>query len=177
MDKKKKTVAKLVIAAVGMFAFGFALVPLYDVLCDITGLNGKTRVVENMDVEQLVVDADRNIHIQFITTRNQLIPVEFSPVQKTMTVTPGEIAVAEYRVKNLTNHQIVAQAIPSLTPPAAASHFKKIECFCFENQMLEAQEEKTFVMRFVVDSKIPARLQTITLAYTLFRVENRELHT
>ena len=173
MDKKKKTLFKLVIAAVGMFAFGFALVPLYDVLCDITGLNGKTRVVENISAEQLIVHADRKINVQFITTRNQSLPIEFYPMQKTLTVSPGAITSIEYHVKNLTDRPIITQAIPSLTPPVAASYFKKIECFCFDNQVLEAQEEKTFTMRFVVDSKIPKHFQTITLAYTLFDVSGK----
>ena len=170
MNKQRKTALKLVGVALGMFAFAFALVPLYDVICDITGLNGKTSTISQAQAEQLLADPDRTINVQFITTRNQSIPLEFEAQKTSMAVKLGEVHTINYRVRNLSNNDMVAQAVPSLTPALAASYFNKIECFCFDNQTIKAGEEKMFEMRFVLNPQMPAAVQTVTLAYTFFDV-------
>ncbi len=169
MNAKKKTATKLVLISIGMFAFAFALVPIYDVICDITGLNGKTGTIEQAEADKIALD-NRTIQVQFVTTLNQSMPIEFEPQQSSMAIKPGQVTTINYRVKNLTSADINAQAIPSVTPALAASHFNKIECFCFENQILKANEEKVFTMRFIVNPKIPTNIKTITLAYTFFDI-------
>ncbi len=169
MNAKKKTATKLILISIGMFAFAFALVPIYDVICDITGLNGKTGTIEQAEADKIALD-NRTIQVQFVTTLNQSMPIEFEPQQSSMSIKPGQVTTINYRVKNLTSTDINAQAIPSVTPALAASHFNKIECFCFENQILKANEEKVFTMRFIVNPKIPTNIKTITLAYTFFDI-------
>ncbi len=167
-----KAAGKLVLVVVGMFGFGFALVPLYDVICDITGLNGKTGD-QFVVTEPLVVDEDREITIQFLTNNNAGMPWEFSSSQRAMTVNPGEANLINFYAKNTTDGTMVSQTIPSVTPYYAAQYLHKTECFCFESQELAAGEDIDMPMRFIIDADMPAHIKTLTLSYTMFDITER----
>lgn len=169
--ENRKLVGKLVLGVVGMFAFGFLLVPLYDVICEVTGLNGKTGdQVVLTDESQLVVDDDREITVQFIAHHNAAMGWSFAPTTRQMTVRPGEMHVISYTVSNPNDRMMIGQAIPSVAPNAAAAHLKKIECFCFEEQPLEPGESAEMPLRFFVDPNLPERVTKLTLAYTLYDI-------
>ena len=160
---------KLIGVVVLMFGFGFALVPLYSALCQITGLNGKTgRIDESLAVG--VVDKDRWVTVEFVTNVNSALPWEFWSGQAKMRVHPGEVNEALFYSHNVTKRGIVGQAVPSVSPGRAAKHFNKTECFCFTQQHLAAGETREMPVRFIVDAGLPADVRTITLAYTFFLV-------
>ena len=158
---------RLLALAVGMFAFGFALVPIYDVFCEITGFGGKTNETAATNV---VAEADvsRDIKLEFVTTVNQYAPWEFASEIEGMTVHPGGLYEAWFVATNLTDKHKIAQAVPSVAPQQAASYFKKLDCFCFSNQEFMPGEEKRMPVRFIVDSDLPEYVDTITLSYTFF---------
>jgi cytochrome c oxidase assembly protein subunit 11 len=165
----KRTVTKSIVAVVAMFGFGFALVPLYDVFCDITGLNGKTRGVYDQGLaEKQQVDESRRVRVQFVTQNNESMPWEFKPVEYEVRVHPGELIEVNFFARNPTGRKMVAQAVPSLSPSEGAEYFHKTECFCFNQQTLAAHEEVLMPLRFVVDAALPEHLTTLTLSYTLF---------
>ncbi|MDX1443332.1 MAG: cytochrome c oxidase assembly protein [Gammaproteobacteria bacterium] len=163
----RRTVQQLLLVAVGMFGFGFLLVPLYDVLCDITGLNGKTNSAP-VTVEEQVVE-DRDVQVEFIV--NTRGGFDFAPPQPRMTVKPGKMYSADFFAKNLAQMPRVAQAIPSVSPSVAAKYFIKTECFCFDQQQFGAGEGKDMPVRFIVDPDLPADVETITLSYTLYPID------
>jgi len=166
-QKNTKLVRKLVFIVLGMFGFGYALVPIYDVFCDITGLNGKTESEAVAEVKY-EVDLTREITLEFITSLNESAPMEFRTETKKMKIHPGKYYTVNFYAKNKTDKKMVARAIPSVTPGLAAEYLKKTECFCFSEQTFEPNESKTMPVRFVVNPKLPARYKTITLAYTFF---------
>jgi cytochrome c oxidase assembly protein subunit 11 len=157
---------RLLILAAAMFGFGFALVPLYDVFCEITGFGGRTNPEAVTVVE--APDLSREIRIEFMTTVNSYAPFEFRADADSMTVHPGKMYFATFTAKNLTEADKVAQAVPSVAPLTAAEHFVKIECFCFDNQHFTANEEKAMPVQFIVDPDLPDYVDTITLQYTFF---------
>jgi cytochrome c oxidase assembly protein subunit 11 len=158
---------KLAAIALGMFAFGFALVPLYDVFCEITGLGGRTNPTAAEAVEENV-DVARSVRVEFVAAVAPTAPWEFRPSVSSMEVHPGEIVETAYLARNLTNTHLTGQAVPSVAPGLAAEHFKKIECFCFTAQEFAPNEERSLSVRFLVDPKLPEYFDTITLAYTLY---------
>ena len=149
-----------------MFGFGFALVPLYDVFCEITGFGGRTNT-ESVAVEE-APDLSREIRVEFVTTVNSYAPFEFDADLNSMTVHPGKMYFATFTAKNMTDDDKIAQALPSVAPVAAAEHFVKIECFCFNSQEFTANEEKAMPLQFIVDPDLPDYVDTITLQYTFF---------
>lgn len=153
----------------GMFAFGFALVPLYDVFCDITGINGKTneRAVSVIEAP----DRSREIVVEFVTTVNQNGAWEFESQAAEMTVHPGQLYEATFFARNLADRDVVGQAVPSVAPGAAAKYFRKTECFCFTPQPFSADEGRDMPVVFVVDPELPSHVDRITLSYTFFAVE------
>jgi len=157
-----------VIAVIGMFGFGFALVPLYNVFCQITGLNGKTGLSASTQTYQ--VDKARTITVEFTATVNG-VPWKFEPLQEKMTVHPGELSTVNYTATNLSSKDVVGQAIPSVTPGPAASFFSKTECFCFTNQLLKAGETREMPVRFVINPMIPEDISVVTLSYTFFKID------
>lgn len=170
MNAKQSTlIGKLSLLVVAMFAFGYALVPLYDVFCDITGINGKT-AAEPVSAEEAIVDTSREITIEFIARPNQQMPWIFKPEVRRMTVHPGEIHVMNYLAENPTLRSIVGQAVPSVSPGRAALFFHKIECFCFTQQYLAGGKDMLMPLQFYVDPALPAQYGTITLSYTLYDV-------
>jgi len=176
-QQKNKTSARvLFVVVIGMFGFGFAMVPLYDLLCSVTGLNGST--TGRVQAEQLLnrqVDLNRTITVEFDATNNADLPWDFYPMVKKVQVHPGEIKEVSYFVKNNSDEAIVAQAIPGITPWQATNHFNKTECFCFANQKLEPGEEKEMALRFVIDTELPEDFKTITLSYTFMDTDRSNL--
>lgn len=159
--------ARLLLLAAGMFGFGFLLVPLYDVFCDITGFGGRTNTTPAAEVAA-APDLDREIDLEFVTTVNQFAPWEFESELAGMTVHPGGLYEATFIATNLTSHHKVAQAVPSVAPQQAAEYFTKLDCFCFSNQAFEPGERKEMPVRFVIDSALPEYIDTITLSYTFY---------
>ena len=165
---KKASPLKLALVPVLMFGFGFALVPLYDVICDITGLNGKTGRIEAAEIDANAVDTSRTIEVRFLAGTNNGLPWSFEPLVKKMDVHPGQVYEAFYRVRSTSGKKTAGQAVPSVAPSPAAAHFNKTECFCFTRQELEGYETRDMPLRFVVGSDIPDKIEQITLSYTFF---------
>lgn len=151
-----------------MFGFGYAMVPLYNVFCEITGLNGKTGRWQNEQVQQVDVDTQRQIKVEFLASLNQNAPFDFAPEKKFMWVHPGKPYEMNYIAKNLRSQDVVGQAVPSVAPSKAAAYFNKTECFCFQQQPFLANEEKSMPVVFIVDPDIPQSVKTISLSYTFF---------
>lgn len=172
----KKPVLMLLGLAVGMFAFAFALVPLYDIICEVTGINGRivaqATLLEEIEASEVVVD--REVRIEFLAKAARGMPWEFRPLQDEMIVRPGEMNTATFYVRNRSKNAIIGQAVPSVSPGQASLYFKKIECFCFEQQMLPAGGEMEMVVRFFVDADLPPELNELTLSYTMFKVGDVE---
>ena len=176
MDKKaenRKLVGSLAVFAVAMLAFALVVLPpLYDVFCEVTGLGGRTNT-EAAAVEE-VADLTRSVDLEFVTTVNQYAPWEFAAEVDAMTIHPGKLHEAIFYAKNLTDRTKIAQAVPSVAPPQAAKHFKKLDCFCFEQQEFEPGERKAMPVRFIVDPRLPEEITTVTLAYTFFKSKQPE---
>lgn len=164
-----KLVFKLVAVVVGMFGFAFALVPLYDVFCDITGINGKTNETAAV-YEAVEVDRSRKVTVEFITRTNTGMPWEFRAQTKRVEVYPGEMNQVDFYAKNTTSKDYVAQAIPSVSPGTAALYINKTECFCFNHQPLSAGQETLMPMKFYVDPQLPENITFFTVQYTLYDV-------
>ncbi len=162
---------KLLLATLAMFGFGFALVPLYSVFCQITGLNGKTGRIDAEAAQSVAVDETRWVNVEFTASVNSGMPWEFRPQQTRMRVRPGAVNTTVYYARNTAPEAITGQAVPSVTPGKAGAHFKKIECFCFDRQLLQAGELKEMPVRFIVDRKLAPEVQTVTLSYTFFNVD------
>lgn len=169
MQVHRALVSKLLLVALLMFGFGYALVPLYEVFCEVTGINGKT---SNTPAVMLVdgVDTSREITIEFLARPNKDMPWIFKPEIRRMTVHPGEVHVMNYLAENPTSQFIVGQAVPSVSPGQAALYLHKIECFCFTQQQLAAGKNMLMPVQFYVDPALPAQFSTITLNYTLYDV-------
>ena len=167
----RSTALKLSLIPILMFGFGFALVPLYDVFCDITGINGKTGRVEASTIDTSREDTSRTIEVRFLASTNAGLPWSFEPVVKKMEVHPGKLYEALYRVRSTSEAPTTGQAIPSVSPGLAAEHFNKTECFCFTKQELAGFESRDMPLRFIIDSGISENIEQITLSYTFFRVD------
>jgi cytochrome c oxidase assembly protein subunit 11 len=170
MSSHGRTVYKLAALVVGMFGFGFALVPLYDVLCELTGLGGRTGGPYAYDAASATPDRSRLVKVNFITNTNAGMTWEFKAQTSAVRVHPGELKEVSFYVRNPTNRTIVGQAVPSLAPQAAAAYFHKTECFCFERQTLGPGESLSMPMRFIVGRELPENVQSISLSYALFDV-------
>ena len=179
MQKEQKqanarTVKKSLLVAIGMFGFGFAMIPLYSVICDVFGLNGrfielkKTEQAEYVTNVEKRIDTSRTVRIEFLTTLNQKLDWEFGVKQNTIDVHPGKVYEVMFYAKNLTNKKVVAQAVPSVSPGYAAKYFSKMECFCFTQQTFKAGEARDMPLRFYVDPNLPKKVKTISLGYTFF---------
>lgn len=167
----KRVALKLALVVVGMFGFGFAMWPLYIVLCDVTGLNGKTGQVGSDAVAAIKVDAARTVTVSFAGLATTGLPWEFRPLTKKLDVHPGQLTEVSYVVHNRSNETIVGQAIPSVAPSRSAEHFKKIECFCFTQQTLKPGETREMPVRFVVEPALAQDVKEITLSYTFFNTD------
>ncbi len=169
-----KMVRKLVVVTIGMFAFGYALVPMYRAICEMTGINvlalGEQMILGNKpgSASNTQVDASRTITVEF--DANSRGPWEFRPAQRSVQVHPGELTTVMYEFQNVQNRRMAAQAIPSYAPQQAQAHFNKLECFCFNQYTLEPGEKKSWPVAFVIDPKLSKDVHTITLSYTFFEV-------
>jgi cytochrome c oxidase assembly protein subunit 11 len=169
----RKMLGKLAVVAAGMFAFGYALIPLYKHICELTGINilalGEKQVPgASSAAPNSQVDRTRTITVEF--DANARGPWTFKPAQASVQVHPGELATVMYEFQNVQDHRMAAQAIPSYAPRQAAAHFNKLECFCFNQYTLEPGEKKQWPVAFVIDPKLPKDVKTITLSYTFFEV-------
>ena len=168
----RKVVARLVLGTVLMFGFGFAMVPIYDVFCQITGLNGKISRTGEVN-EPIEVVHSRQVKVRFISSFNENMPWEFGPKQAVYRVNPGQMQQTAFFARNPTSKNMVAQAIPSVSPAEAAQYLHKVNCFCFDRQPLDAGAEAEMPMVFFIDPKIPEHLDSITLSYTLFDITDQ----
>jgi len=174
-----RMVGKLAIVTAGMFAFGYALVPLYRAICEMTGINilslselqvpgGATGGKDVRVPANTQVDLSRTITVEFDANARGLW--DFKPAKRSLEVHPGELNTVMYEFQNVQNRRMAAQAIPSYAPQQAAPYFNKLECFCFNQYTLEAGEKKQWPVAFVIDPKISKDVKTITLSYTFFEV-------
>ena len=174
---QKPSVRLLVILTaivLGMFAFGFALVPIYNSLCKTLGINGKTNpAAVAYDEKTSKVAKNRSVLVQFIATNHQGVPWAFYPRTTHLKIHPGQMAKLAFYAENKTDHRMTVQAIPSVTPGIAAKYLKKTECFCFTQQTLNGHEAMEMPLMFHLDTDLPESVHTITLAYTLFDVTDR----
>jgi len=178
MSKREnlKMVGKLSVITLGMFGFGFALVPMYRAICEVTGVNvlalieqaGPGGVKASADAVNPQVDTTRTVTVEF--DANTRGPWHFKPAVRTLEVHPGELTTVMYEFQNVQNRTMAAQAIPSYAPKVAAAHFNKIECFCFNQYTLAPGEKKQWPVAFVIDAKLPKDVKNITLSYTFFEV-------
>ena len=165
--KNKILVRKLLWLLLGSLLFAFALVPIYDVLCEMTGLNGKTNNTAAV-LTKAKVDETRWVTVQFTTNVMPGLGWNFYPKQSSIKMHPGQIETVVFIAKNTTNQVVVGRAIPSITPGIAAANLKKIECFCFINQALKPGEEKEMPLRFFVSPELPKDVSDMTLSYAFF---------
>lgn len=164
-----RLVCRLLLVTVGMFGFGYALVPLYDAFCEITGFNGRPGAVQ-AEALSGEVDQTREVTVQFMGNINSSLPWEFYPLEKTKKVYPGQVYETQFYARNLAAQPLIGQAVPSVAPAEASKYFNKTECFCFTQQMFAAGEGRKMPVRFVVGTSLPKDVSTITLAYTFFKV-------
>jgi len=156
-----------------MFGFGYLMVPIYNVLCDITGLNGKTGTISVAEASAIQVDENRLIKVEFSGSLNQYAPWEFAPTVPSMMVNPGKQYKTSYTATNKLEKPLVGQAVPSVSPGRAASYFNKTECFCFVTQTFDPGQTLDMPLVFVVDPDLPADVDTVTLSYTFFDVTKK----
>ena len=173
MERKKITKGfwiKLVSIPILMFFFAYAMVPIYDVLCDLTGFNGKTGTVET---EQLYeVNEERVVSVSFFAATSPGFPVQFAPKVNSMEVVPRKFYTTSYIAKNTTDEMIYGQAIPSVAPTDAALHFKKLECFCFIKQEFKPNEEVEMTLRFVIEPEMEERIKDVSLSYNFYKLDS-----
>jgi cytochrome c oxidase assembly protein subunit 11 len=175
--RNHKLLGKLLVVVLGMFGFGYALVPMYNAICTALGINvlslNEQRIATGNwsgrpDTRNTQVDTSRTITVEF--DANSRGPWDFKPAMRSLQVHPGEMATVMYEFRNRQNRTMAAQAIPSYAPMQASPHFNKLECFCFNEYTLAAGESKQWPVVFVIDPKLPKNVTTITLSYTFFEV-------
>lgn len=169
-DANTRTALRLGGCVLVMFGFGYALVPIYDVFCDITGLNGKTGELSAAEAAAITPEPGRTVTVEFDTNVNGQLPWAFRPLQQSVQVYPGQLGSAMFVAQNDSGRTVVGQAVPSVAPAKASPYFNKTECFCFTQQTLAPGERREMPIRFVVDPQIPRDVRTLTLSYTFFEV-------
>ena len=175
MKSVRSTITKLSIVVVAMYGFSYALVPIYDTFCEITGLNGKTNEVAYTGND--IKKENRFVKIKFISNVANSAPLYFEPAVTEMTVQVGKPYNTHYVMKNKSNKQLHTTASPSVTPGKYAEYFKKIECFCFNQQTINSGEIKDLGIQFVVDDDLPTNIGDIVLSYTMFDITNTVTET
>ena len=164
---------KLLAIAVGSFAFVFALVPLYNVLCSVTGYGDQAKLRERYTAISEQPQLDRTVTVEFLADVASAGTFEFRPVVRTVEVHPGQLFTAEFYAHNLTGRDTVAQAVPNIAPSEVAAYFHKTECFCFSPQHFALNEGRDMPVRFIIDPKLPRHIDMITLAYTFYDESSR----
>jgi cytochrome c oxidase assembly protein subunit 11 len=162
------TLRKLLVVAVAMFGFGFALVPFYEKICEVTGINN---ILKADSVGNTQVDTSRFLTVEFDTNLRNDLPWSFTPLEKSVRFHPGELMQVTFEVRNHSDRPVTGQAIPSYGPQLAGRYFKKLDCFCFTQQTLQPGEVKRMPVVFVIEKDLPQDINTVTLSYTFFEVE------
>lgn len=163
---------KLLAIALGSFGFGFALVPLYNVLCSVTGYGDQTKLLQKVAAIEHP-DVNRTVTVEFLADVASSGEWEFRPLKRTLEVHPGELYTAEFFAHNLTGRDTAAQAVPNIAPSEVAAYFHKTECFCFSPQHFKLDEGRNMAVRFIIDPALPAHIDMITLAYTFYDASSR----
>src|SRR5579885_162886 len=177
VSNRRSTAFKLALVVVAMFGFGFALVPLYGAICQLTGLNGRNPGMYLSGAQagrERRVEA-RTVTVQFLTSVNGGGPWKFRAEQAQIAVHPGELYTVNFVARNMLDQPVVGQAVPSVAPWNAAVHLHKTECFCFTQQDFQPGEEKVMPVRFLLDADLPSDIDTVTLSYTFFDVTAQAL--
>jgi cytochrome c oxidase assembly protein subunit 11 len=164
----KNLVIILSFVVVGMFGFGYMLIPIYNMMCKTLGINGKPLNVAQPSDHS--IDYSRTITVQFLASRNNYLPWKFHPLVKSIKIHPGENKAVAFYAENETGNDMIVQAIPSVTPGMAAKHLKKTECFCFTKQMMKGKQGMAWPLLFHLDRDIPRKVHVMTLSYTLFDI-------
>jgi cytochrome c oxidase assembly protein subunit 11 len=168
----RRLFAKLLVIALGMFGFGFALVPFYETICEVTGIRNAFRP-DAVSPQNTQVDASRYVAVEFdssVTTSETPSPWTFKPLEGSVSVHPGAVTQVVYELRNTLDRPVTGQAVPSYAPQYAAGYFKKLECFCFTQQTLGPGEVRRMPVVFVIDPSVPGDVNAITLSYTFFEV-------
>lgn len=169
--ENRRLLTRLVLGAAAMFGFGFLLVPFYEKICEVTGINN---LLQPDRIVNTQIDTGRLVTVQFDANIHDL-PWRFRPLQGPVRVHPGELTTVVYEVANTRDEPITGQAVPSYAPQLAGQYFLKMECFCFTQQTLGPGEQRTMPVAFVVDPALPAEISTITLSYTFFEIAGRRV--
>ncbi|SBR48605.1 cytochrome c oxidase assembly protein [Halomonas sp. HL-93] len=172
-DGVKKTVTKTIFALVGMFAFAFSLVPLYDVFCDVTGINGKVSTTAKRALGD-DVNSERYVTVQFITRTSAGLPWQLGVESHQVQVHPGQTTEIDFTFSNRSQSVSWGRAVPSVSPSSATAHVRKVSCFCFQEQRLEANESLTIPLVFQLDNTLPKDIATVTLVYTLYPIKEND---
>ena len=162
------TMRKLVVVSIAMFGFGYALVPFYQKICEVTGVN---RLLKPAEVTNSQIDATRFVTIEFDSNLRTALPWTFRPLQTSVRIHPGELTTVVYEIRNTSTRAITGQAIPSYGPQLAGQFFKKLDCFCFTQQTLQPGESRQLPVVFVIEVGLPQDVSTITLSYSFFEVD------
>ncbi len=176
-----RLIGRLLLLVAAAFGFAFALVPLYNVLCEATGFNGKVTIRDGFgigglkvaDVPTSAVDTSRTVRVEFTGTVMPGLPWDMRPLTLSIDIHPGELQQVSYLVRNTSNQTITGQAVPSISPGQAAQHFEKIECFCFSQQTLAPGESREMPLAFIVKSEVDRSISHITLSYAFFNTEGQ----
>lgn len=168
-----RLVRRMVLIALGMFGFGFAIAPYYDRVCEYFGISSKVRT-EGIAETHYTIDSSRDIALGFITSVNGKMPLEFRAEEPKLHIHPGQYYTVRFFARNLSDKAVVGQAIPSIAPIWAAGSLKKTECFCFSEQVFEPHLEKEMPVRFVVDPDITGDVKDMTLSYTFFDITDQK---
>jgi cytochrome c oxidase assembly protein subunit 11 len=166
----QQTLVKLLVVAVAMFGFGYAMVPFYRAICDALGLNS---VVKADTVANTQVDTGRTLTVEFDANLRSNLPWTFAPLEKSVRVHPGALTQVIFEVHNRSGRPVTGQAIPSFGPQLAGRYFKKLDCFCFTQQTLAPGEVRRMPVVFVIERDLPRDMNTVTLSYTFFEVEGK----
>lgn len=167
---RKRSLVEMTLLTLAMFGFGFAMVPLYNALCELTGLNGRDEGMMVATTISAEPDLSRTVTVQFLTVVNGGREWQFRPEVSEIKVHPGEFTTVNFVAENMLDQDVVGQAVPAVTPGKAARHVKKTECFCFNQQPFKAREKKIMPVRLMLERELPADLDTVTLSYTFFDV-------
>ncbi len=173
MSESKRTIRNLCLTVIGMFGFGFLLVPIYDVFCEITGLNGKIEGPSTLSSKAIQEAEKRDMLIQFVTHNNESMPWTFKSEASQVKITTGVQQSVLFVFENTTDKDMVGQVIPSVSPGRGAEYFHKTECFCFEQQKLLAGERVELPVIFIIDPNIPLDIGSLSLGYTLFDITDQ----
>lgn len=166
--KNKKMIIILIGGVIFMFAFSYMLVPIYNLVCNETGLNGRSANSAAVLASGMHTDTSRTVTVGFSTTIHDKLNFKFIPLQRHITIHPGEVKLIYFYAQNQTGHEITVQAVPSITPNEAAKYLKKTQCFCFTQQYFFKNEKADMPVYFFVDTELPKNIKEVTLSYTLF---------